>query len=661
LGISPGADTYMMKADFYLPDDTTMIDPDTLGVIARWVDEGETAKNEIGNNKAVSTYPLGEWFSIELSGTIPDSISNGDSVTHLRPIISFRDQGEDAGPMAVYVDNFSVTAETSGEDPNLNASQISPFSTYTDLNARLGSIRISNSGLNETLVITEAVVEGDDAEFYKVENDLPIEIPPGGAGQVDIRFTPGNGEAAYSATLTLKSNDSSDPELAIPLTALIIPSDAGSELIINGDFETGSIAGFSSNQPFRIISDPVHGGEFAAVYEFAGGLEWGSVNLDQPPPFSPEGGNTKHVRITEEMWEKEWFFSAWYSKPAENGIADDDQAQFIIRWNGVQPDAAPFTNIAGAAIEAGEWVEYTETGIVPTEWPPESGNPVTEAFLIFSFRDVNSDAQGGEQIYIDDWSFNIDGIELSPIPTRIVVTDVRFNQEDRSVTATWTSQPGETFSIETSTDLQNWTLLERAQPASEEGEMTSFTDTEPGADLVRYYRIAHADELPFLESGFEDGLGEWTVNLFQEGNETATTWEIGTPTGGPAEARSGTQVAGTDLDADYEAGTAVTLRSPVIDTAGSSRVFLSFWHYLNARAEEGGQVMLLEENGEPIAPAREPFIGGDEGNTDGWTPVSIRLPDLDRPFRVEFQFLTVPGGGDTGAGWFIDDVRVGKQ
>ena len=94
------------------------------------------------------------------------------------------------------------------------------------------------------------------------------------------------------------------------------------------------------------------------------------------------------------MWEKEWFFSSFYSKPEENAIDDADAAQFIIRWNGVQPDAGPFTSVNGASLTAGEWTEYTETGIVPTEWPPDSGIPVTEAFLIFSFRDVDSNAVG---------------------------------------------------------------------------------------------------------------------------------------------------------------------------------------------------------------------------------------------------------------------------
>lgn len=657
LGISPGTDTFVMKADFFLPEDTSMLEPDTVGVIVRWVDENETGKTEAGNHKGVSTQPSGEWFTLELSGTIPATFPGGP-VTHVRPILSFRDQADDAGPNAVYIDNISLTATTSGEDPNLNASKTSPFSTYNDLNTRSGSVGISNSGLNETLTISEAKLEGADAEHFKVLNEIPVSLAPGEVGAIDIQFVPGKGAGSYTAELTLVSNDSADPEIAVPITALII-GDTGSELIINGDFETGSTAGFTADSRFEAISEPVHSGEFAAVYEFAGGLQWGSANLDQPPPLSPEDGSTKHIVITEEMWDKEWFFSGFYSKPEENAITDEDSAQFIIRWNGVQPDAGPFTSIKGSDLVAGEWLEYTESGVVPEECPPESGNPVTHAFLIFSFRDLNADAQGGEQIFVDDWSFNIEGLAPPPVLTPLAITDVQLDEAARAVTTTWTSDPGQWYGVSTSPDLQAWTDLEKAVPASE-GTTTSYTDSELGDDAVRYYRITRADAPPFIETSFEDGLGDWTVGVFPGGVETETSWEVGAPTQGPGSARTGENAAGTGLDANYAPGSTIVMRTPVIDTQGEVRVGLSFWYYLDALEEEGGQVVMLEENGEPIATLLDPFIGGEEGNTNEWTQASVRLPDMDRPFMIEFQFLSVDGGGDTGAGWFIDDVRVGK-
>ena len=274
-----------MTADFYLPEDTTMTDPDTLGVIGRFVDEAETDKTEIGNNKAISVHPVDEWFSLEISGTIPSTMQGGGAVTHFRPIVSFRDQEDDAGAAAVYVDNIRMTVTTSDTDPNLNTSKTSPFSSYTDISVRSGSIGISNSGLSQTLSISEAKVQGDDAEHFTVLNEIPIDLAPGESGALNIQFTPGKGSGSYKAELLITSNDSAEETLTIPLSALII-GDTGAELIINGGFEAGSVAGFSSGQTFKTITEPVHSGEFAAVYEFAGGLQWGSVNLDQPPPLS---------------------------------------------------------------------------------------------------------------------------------------------------------------------------------------------------------------------------------------------------------------------------------------------------------------------------------------------------------------------------------------
>lgn len=151
------------------------------------------------------------------------------------------------------------------------------------------------------------------------------------------------------------------------------------------------------------------------------------------------------------------------------------------------------------------------------------------------------------------------------------------------------------------------------------------------------------------------------MSVWENGTETATTWEAGTPSGGPGAARAGTGAAGTDLDADYADGTTIVLRSPLIDTQGATRVNLTFWHYLEALDDEGGQVNLLDANGELIGTLFDPFIGGEDNNILEWTEEAVRLPDLDEPFIIEFQFLSVGGNEpNNGAGWFVDDVRVGK-
>ena len=496
LGIGPGVDTYELKADFYLPEDTVLVDPDTVGVITRWVGESGPEKSESGNHKQIFSNPVDEWFTLELSGPIPATFGPGTPVTHVQPIFSFRDVDVDSDPgVAVYVDNIELKAFTTGQvpkDPHFIVSKVSPFGTYLDLDPRTGTIGISNAGLENTLTISEANLIGADAAHYKIETTVPIELPPGESSEIEVTFTPGKGAGSYNAELELKSNDTTDPTLTIPLAALIVDDNRGGELIINGGFEAGNTSGFSlqTGRKFEIITDPVHSGEFAAVYEMQGGVQWGSVHVDQPSPPAPDDGPSNHVAITEDMWDQEWFFSAFYSVPEEGGITEEDQAMFIIRWNGEQPDAGPFLSVNGASLFPGEWTEYTETGIVP---PEHNGNPVTSAFLILSFRDVNSDAEGGEQIYVDDWSFRIgEFVEPEPDPVPLAFTDVMLNEEARTVTLTWTSQPGETFTVSSSSNLQDWLELNDGHEAGD-GTTTSYTDDTIGDDTVRYYQVRRED------------------------------------------------------------------------------------------------------------------------------------------------------------------------
>lgn len=497
-GVAAGADTYELTADFYIPSETVLFQPDSVGVIVRAVAATGGEKDENGNNPQVGNNPVDEWFTLSVSGPIPGAISGGTiPVTHLQPIISIRDTGPDADAgVAVYIDNIRLTGFTSGEDPNLVATTTSPFGSYRDLDPKNGVINISNSGLANKLTISEANITGADAEHFEVTTTIPIELEPGSPGEIAITFTPGKGVSAYNAELVLVSDDTSDPMITVPLSALVLDAVAGGDLIINGGFETGSTVGFTANanSAFKVITEPVHSGEYAAVYEMAGGLQWGSVNLDQPSPPAPEDGPSNWIEITEDMWEREWFFSSFYSIPEENAIAENDTAQFIIRWNGVQPDAGPFQSVSGAGLFPGEWTEYTETGIVPTEWPVDSGNPVTSAFLIFSFRDVDSDAAGGEQIYVDDWSFTIDVPDPEPEPEDLIFTGATYDAESREVTISWNSQPGETFTITSSPDLQDWSEIEDGVSASDDGTSTSFTDANLADDTVRYYQVKREDQ-----------------------------------------------------------------------------------------------------------------------------------------------------------------------
>lgn len=248
---------------------------------------------------------------------------------------------------------------------------------------------------------------------------------------------------------------------------------------------------------------------------------------------------------------------------------------------------------------------------------------------------------------------------LSGAAPRFEITSMVRMLDPASVILTWNSRQGRVYAVDVSADLSTWTEIVAALPPA--GDQTSHTD--PSADIAttteRYYRVREDVPPPLFVEDFESGAPDWTVGIIETFSETGTTWELGTPdNNGPAAAFSGTAVYGTDLDANYEDGTGIYLRSPVIDLTGAGRTRLEFQYFMAAGDEEGGRLNVLEANGTAILPGLKLYIGPG-GNTGDWTSESIRLPDLDRPVIFEFELLS--GADDdpiNRAGWFIDDLVV---
>ena len=246
------------------------------------------------------------------------------------------------------------------------------------------------------------------------------------------------------------------------------------------------------------------------------------------------------------------------------------------------------------------------------------------------------------------------------------VTEIDYDSVVNEANITWSTLPGAFYDIEISPDLTpgSWQTSMAAVAADGDPAVTTSASVQGWGDAsMHFLRVVRVPAPPLLGTSFEDGATDWTVSLFPGGVETGTTWEIGSPTNGPGAARTGDNVAGTGLTADYEDGTTIQLRSPVIDPAGfTGTLNLNFWYYLDTIDGEGGQLGILEANGDLIQDLEPLFTGGEEGNTAEWTEFNIKLPTLEpaRPFIVQFQFLSAGGGDPNGAGWFIDDVRVGK-
>ena len=91
---------------------------------------------------------------------------------------------------------------------------------------------------------------------------------------------------------------------------------------------------------------------------------------------------------------------------------------------------------------------------------------------------------GGPVVRYGAGSFTFD--EGSSVPFQ--VTEVVFDQTERSLTLTWSSSPAASYAVSYSTDLQQWIELEDGLPS--DGESTAFIEEGiPAGSLWRYYRV----------------------------------------------------------------------------------------------------------------------------------------------------------------------------
>ena len=82
--------------------------------------------------------------------------------------------------------------------------------------------------------------------------------------------------------------------------------------------------------------------------------------------------------------------------------------------------------------------------------------------------------------------------EEPPRPLAFSITEVAFHPEEESVTISWESVSGASYTVETSSDLVTWTpLAEGIEPGA--GNSTSYTDDEraPEAEILFYRIIQH--------------------------------------------------------------------------------------------------------------------------------------------------------------------------
>ena len=147
-----------------------------------------------------------------------------------------------------------------------------------------------------------------------------------------------------------------------------------------------------------------------------------------------------------------------------------------------------------------------------------------------------------------------------------------------------------------------------------------------------------------------DGIGAWYADR--------GTWEVGVPTSGPASAYSGTNVAATILDGNYDDGLDCRLISPpfFLRPPTGSTPTLRFRNWYRFSSWDAGcvQVRIREGAWQTIGTT----FTGSSGVSADWS--SYPYYDLsaysDSLVQLCFYFSSSPGGVDVG--WYIDDVEL---
>jgi murein tripeptide amidase MpaA len=145
---------------------------------------------------------------------------------------------------------------------------------------------------------------------------------------------------------------------------------------------------------------------------------------------------------------------------------------------------------------------------------------------------------------------------------------------------------------------------------------------------------------PVFSDTVESGAGEWTA----EG-----AWAIT-----DADAHSGAHAWTDSPGGPYATRGATSLTSPSFDLAGYGGVGLRFWHrYALYPDDDIARVEVSTDGG-----ATWTSVAAFQGAGEGWTPVVLRLPELDGQRAVRVRFRLISGPFDTDDGWYVDDVAL---
>ena len=159
---------------------------------------------------------------------------------------------------------------------------------------------------------------------------------------------------------------------------------------------------------------------------------------------------------------------------------------------------------------------------------------------------------------------------------------------------------------------------------------------------------------PEFTGDFEDGWGDWSADK--------GVWQVGTPTAGPGGAHGGPQCAGTVLDGNYPNYTDSRLISPSIrlpEVNGDEEIRLRFWHWFSFASGDAGYVQIsVYDEVTAEWSTWDNIFGPISGYSAGWTRSPTMYLTAHEDQKVRIAFYHTADHAYTGAGWYIDDIRL---
>ncbi|HBG70972.1 MAG: hypothetical protein A2W93_03280 [Bacteroidetes bacterium GWF2_43_63] len=221
----------------------------------------------------------------------------------------------------------------------------------------------------------------------------------------------------------------------------------------------------------------------------------------------------------------------------------------------------------------------------------------------------------------------------------------------------------------TSTDVEfttlfapqtGWNTLEAFVSIAADGNLSNDT-------VSTMYKGIPTLNIPYAE--------DFEANDYWGANITYNGWEFGIPAGTVIDSAYSPDMAWkTNIDGIHGNSQNIVLYSPVFSFLHAYNAQLSFWHWYDTDAADGGYIqytanggttwnnlgVLNDPSGTNWAPSPVYTGFGWSGHSGGWVQSSIDLSFLNfNPFETQFRFIFYSNMvGTNGDGWAIDNVEI---